>query len=270
MAGIISMIDWKIVYHAFLSYFSGIYGMVVMYIVALLFFLFTADKKITESFVYPFMVAILTIYNPVVLSVITHVIDLSSRIRRVFWLLPLNLVIAYGIVQLVVKCRKRIFGILICIIFAVIVIVVGTPVSKDWKLTDNRYKISSEIIALDQIIKNDAAGDSSVIVYSDVELLQIREYDPSLRSVLGRYELREWEEPDLDAVLENGSDSQIIALVERFDKPVEGERYDHAVKKQQVDYIIQKSADVAKRDYYEGLGYRYVDTTGYYVVYAVQ
>ena len=282
------LINWKITLNAFLGFFTGIYGYAVLYILCLIYiavteiFFPTSKTDIKGSikkdiFLYPVIAAALTVFNPVLISLLSKVINLEPRIRRIYWVLPVTLLISYIFLDLCIRINKKIINIVISIILSIIVVFAGTSVFSSIKITDNIYKIDSEIIDIADIVTNDCADENPVIIYSDLNLLQIREYDPAIKCALGRYELWGWM-PTIDSstdsfvneVIENGTNPMIIALHERFGFEIDEEIYLNALNSENVEYIICNKNESNNYSYYENLGLVCIGETKLHKIYKLK
>lgn len=115
----------------------------------------------------------------------------SSVYRRMFWMIPIPLLVGYAGARLVAgenaKWRKFFTGALL----AVIIIVTGANLYTPQNFTkaSNPYKLMSGVISVCDIIQADAAEqgieDVGMIATDDL-IIQIRQYDASIRMPYGR------------------------------------------------------------------------------------
>ncbi len=273
-------IDWTITYRAFISYFYGLMIIAPLYIIGII-LCSIPSKDISNNelrktnrlmFLYPFLISLIIVFNPVVISVMGKFVEIIPRVKRIFWILPISIVIAYTFTNVLFKLKSNIIKIIICVIIFGSLAIKGTDPLSKITVTDNIYKIDSKIIDVDTIINNDFPDENPVIVYSDYDLLQIREYDPSLICAIGRYELWGWI-PDGDTnspeyqeyVLNNGTYGEIIALKERFHINIPKEDYLRALNELNVNYIIVQSS--LNQDYYDNDNFEIIAETQDYIIY---
>lgn len=159
----------------------------VVFLVALVtIILFFKDKQAKELLVYPALVVLLVVLNPLVIEIGTKFFAIT-RVVRLYWLFPITVVLAYVCVRLVEHYGKK------CVEYIVVMIlllgvIVGTGkymFSHDNFLrAENIYKLPDETIAICEAIEQD--GYNGILVPS-IELVDtIRQYDAQINMAYGR------------------------------------------------------------------------------------
>ena len=130
----------------FRTAFGGIEWFLIAYFVCLAGFFVIGKERLSLGFLYPFLFMLLTIFNPFFIVPLAAKIGLTTRIRRLFWLLPVNLVLAYAFTMLCTLRMKKWAQLLLSIVFAVFVATVGSSVRPYLHMPQNIYKTSDEIL----------------------------------------------------------------------------------------------------------------------------
>ena len=135
---------------------EGVEWFAAAYFLCLVCFFVVGKSLLNDAFVYPFAFMALTIFNPFLIVPVAEVIGLTSRIRRLFWLLPINLVLAYVFVLFVSRPRKWPLRGLAALICAVFVISCGSFVNPHLQMPENIYKTTDTILEISALIEEDA------------------------------------------------------------------------------------------------------------------
>ena len=96
MSSIFQFSNVTFLYEMFRTAFGGIEWFLIAYFVCLAGFFVIGKERLSLGFLYPFLFMLLTIFNPFFIVPLAAKIGLTTRIRRLFWLLPVNLVLAYA------------------------------------------------------------------------------------------------------------------------------------------------------------------------------
>ena len=90
-------------------------------------------------------------------------------------------------------------------------------------MPQNIYKTSNEILEISSIIESDSAatGLEKRTLYSSQQLLELRQYDPSIRGILRRNDLLDWsidpdDETQIADVIASNHHLHRLALVSRY------------------------------------------------------
>ncbi|MCD8013774.1 MAG: hypothetical protein LUG99_11460 [Lachnospiraceae bacterium] len=283
--------DIQFLFDAFRTAIGGVGWFVLAYMACILFFFIIGRKFLNVAFVYPLAFMAVTIFNPFLIVPIGELIGLTSRIRRIFWLLPVNLVLAFAFTSVcMIEPRKsylsdppaptthqrRLNRFRRCGAAALIVVFIaaaGTPVISNMHLLQNIYKVDNTLIAISSFLEEDSdeTGLAKVVLYSDTALLELREYDPSIESALRRSDLLTYS-PDItdETVIQETITSKqwlhVLALVSRFEVEVDTSAFRKAMKKRGANYIIMQ-CDAGMGDYYESAGYSLAAEIGVFNIY---
>lgn len=253
--------------------FGGVEWFLLAYLVCLAGFFVVGREYLNLGFLYPFLFMLLTIFNPFLIVPLAAQIGLTSRIRRLFWLVPVNLVLAYAFTVLCSLRMKRWARLLLAAVFSVFIITVGTSVKPYLRMPQNIYKTSNEVLALSDLLEQDSTetGLEKRVLYSSQQLLELRQYDASIRGVLRRADLLDWEiDPEnaaeIDAVIRSGHHLHRLALVSRYGIQIDRDLFLESAGKCSINYIIAHT-DMGLTDYYEMAGYHKIGQAGEFEVF---
>lgn len=232
-------------FEAFRSAIGGVEWFVLAYVICLLCFFVIGKDYLDTGFVYPFVFMLLTIFNPFLIIPLSKMIGLLPRIRRLFWLLPVNLVLAFALTWAVFALKKKRLRALLCVAAAVGIICCGSFAIPKMHKLENPYKTSNMVIEISRIIEEDAEENGlwKSVLHSDVELLELRQYDPSIHSVLRRSDMLDWsiDPEDEEAVKQVVKSKHVIrnlALVSRYGIEIKQSRFLKYIKRARAPYVI--------------------------------
>lgn len=269
----------QFLFDMFRSAISGIEWFVLVYAICVACYFIIGREHLSPVFVYPVAFMLLTIFNPFLIVPLSEVIGLTTRIRRLFWLLPVNLLLAHAFTLLCTieprkswlsnppkttqqqllsnRIRRCIVGIC-CVIF---IIYFGSSMKPYLQKPENIYKTTSKIMEISRLIEEDSriTGTDKAALYSSQQLLELRQYDPSIRSLLRRQDLLDWEIDPADTeavqkVIKSTHRLHNLALVSRYGIQIPLKKFKKYAKKCNANYIIA---------HYDTYLYEYLISAGY-------
>lgn len=161
--------------------------MFVVFLVALtIIMVFFEDRHVKELLVFPSLIILLIVLNPMVLTIGTRLFAIT-RVVRLYWLFPIVVVLAYLCAKLL-ECfaKKRISSIAMTVLLVGLIIGQGKYMFSDenFATAENMYKLPDETVIICEAIKED--GYEGILVPS-VELVDtIRQYDANIKLAYGR------------------------------------------------------------------------------------
>lgn len=263
-------------YDSFRTAMEGVEWFAAAYFLCLVCFFVVGKSLLNDAFVYPFAFMALTIFNPFLIVPVAEVIGLTSRIRRLFWLLPINLVLAYVFVLFVSRPRKWPLRGLAALICAVFVISCGSFVNPHLQMPENIYKTTDTILEISALIEEDArkTGTDKAALYSSQQLLELRQYDPSIRSILRRTDLLDWnlentDEETVERIIRSGHHLHRLALVSRYGLHIDQEAFMKSARQCNANYLISNT-DMNLQEYLTSAGYELLDIIDHFEVYRIR
>lgn len=283
----------QFLFEMFRTAVGGIEWFVLGYVLCIAFFFIIGRKHLNLAFVYPLVFMGLTIFNPFLIVPLSEVIGLTERIRRLFWLLPINLVLAYAFTcictvparksyltnppaptkqQRLLNGSRRLLAAVLCTAF---IVLFGTS-TKPYLLTPkNIYKTSNEILEISRLIEEDSIETSTTkkALFSSQQLLELRQYDPSIQGFLRRSDLLEFSinpksKKQIKRVIKSAHQPHILALVSRYGIRIDPEVFRASIERCHITYIIQER-EYELGDYFTENGFELIGTAGIYEVYRI-
>lgn len=272
----------QFLFNMFRTAVEGIEWFVLVYAICIAILFVAGRKHLNLAFVYPVGFMLLTIFNPFLIVPFSEVIGLTTRIRRLFWLLPVNFLLAYAFTvlctigprksyltnppkntprQLLTNRVRRGAAFVICVAF---IAICGSSVKPYLQMPENIYKTTSKIVEISKVIEEDsqATGTEKIALYSSQQLLELRQYDPSIQSILRRSDLLDWEMEDtsqesIRKVIKSKHSRHILAMVSRYGVQIHQKYFLKHAKKLNVNYIIAHY-DTYLSDYLIEAGYEQI------------
>ena len=239
--------DYTILFTALKVAYENLYVYVGIFALLLLLLLIRGTKEERHLFVFPVLFLALTLYNPLLINPIMDDIGLLPRIRRIYWLLPVNVLLAYMAVKAVYLFQKKALRTVVAILVCVCIVLGGSPmINTAMDKTENPYKIPDEIIEIADSLKRDENNEVQT-AYVDPDLLALREYDPAIKNALNRKLMWTWkvditDESKVQQILTGDNPNKIIALVLRFGYTAfDAQIFRNALMKSHTDYLIARS-----------------------------
>ena len=239
--------DYTILFTALKAAYENLYVYIGVFALLLVFLLFRGTREEKETFVFPVIVLALTLYNPLLINPIMDDIGLLPRIRRIYWLLPVNVLLAYMAVKAVFLLQKKTLRIITAIALCVCIALGGSSmVNTAMDRTKNPYKLPEDVIAIADSLERDENKEVHA-AFVDPELLALREYDPAIKNRLNRKLMWTWDvdvtdDAKIQQILTGNNPKKIMALVLRFGyTDFDMQIFRNALIASDTDYLIVRS-----------------------------
>lgn len=253
---------WDFIWQNIQAYLNGNW----LWVYILLFFeliLFTKNKRWMKLGIYPYVLFALTVCNPLVIKVAGKIFGLSDRYYRFFWLIPIAPMVGFCYAAIAQKVNKCWICVLIWGMILGSVVVLGKPVyssaAPPYVKKTNAYYTWNEVIDIDKLLHSEGKKDPKVL-YSGWLIYDLRQYDPSIISVLGRSDIEAYnsldEEKDQWLLLRDWSPRAVLAWVQLASNKelISLEYFRQVVAVEQLDYIIVPSDDERTLQFYQDYG----------------
>ncbi len=189
-----------------IAYYSGSCFYLLIYAAALVWLFLKGSEKEKDLFVFPGIMTLLTVYNPLTPVLIDKVFDINKEYYRFIWITPVVIVLSYCAVKIVSESFGS-RGERTVAIAALALLLMGSGsfvYSEGYTPTTNNYKMPGEVIQVAEIIRR-----SSEVEYPralcDYNLnMEIRQYDASILLTADR-------EKYMNAVAGNITDEMLAA-----------------------------------------------------------
>ncbi len=267
---ILNNININFVKNWFTQYNGNLYFCSIFFIVIILFLVKgkTYKKYISVYTIFLFF----TVFNPLLAYIVFDFFGVSDEYYRFFWLLPINIIVAYFFIQITNSAKTRISKIGICLICLCLIFLFGKPVKKVSEIIDipdNLYKVSDEVLEISEFI-HAASDDNTPHVAAAHDLLMVlRQYDPSLQLTLNRdYALCWLGSPGFQYLASSDYYKPQGAIMDVIygGYTAEPESFLTGISSTQTQYLVY-SKSVSIQEYLVSLGLKYVAETKNYIIY---
>lgn len=158
-----------------------------IFMILMIYFLYKKRKE-HDVFVYYVFFLIFTVYNPLAVRIVIGKMGYESIYYRFFWLVPVNIILAYAAVRIVSKTKELVRQMGIVLLLILFILITGAPLMqiRDLKLPDNLYKVEDDVLAVCELIHDDTEKENPRVATDMEMLLVMRQYDPSIQLTLSR------------------------------------------------------------------------------------
>ena len=235
-------------YEQFLG--SGMYF--ALFLVSMLYiFMKEKDKKKRILFIYFPIVIFAVITNPF-FNLLSSVVFTVNTYYRLFWLLPLGIVIAYAAVLVVNEGKDKIEKIVIFVSLFVIIALSGKfyfATKGTFVEFGNLYKLPDESVLVAQLIGIDEEENKKALVPGELTPY-IRQIDSTIELLYGRRpDTAYWDNP-LATELDNGNVEYIAKMLDENN----------------CQYVVFKRA-TAMKEPIQNYGFEMINETENYIIY---
>ena len=141
-----------------------------------------------KRFVFLFF---LIFWCPITSSIIINYCIDEDVYWRMFWILPITVIIGYVIVDLITNISNKSKKIFVVLLLLLLVMERGDIIynESNFSKTDNFFKINPDVITICEVIKNDAKErgiEQRSVIVTDELLVEVKQYDGSIRMPYGR------------------------------------------------------------------------------------
>lgn len=166
--------------------------LLAFYLISWILILVLEKKKENKTaFVFSAWYLPFVILNPFVGMILEHLGVMPERMVRIYWLLPVVWVIAYGFTLLVSFAEKKIVhsGVWMALALSMVMVLVGVPIvtEDNYVLAQNKYKIPQVVIDVVDFLNDDYQGEYQKMAVMPEELsTYARVYDGTWYLAYGR------------------------------------------------------------------------------------
>lgn len=244
----------------------GIYF--VIYFVALIYLVQQRECIMKQVFVWPFVIALFTIFNPLVMEpLLLRTTDWRTRYSRFFWMLPVEILCAYLGARLIEKKQSQEERVGIILMIVCMCFLCGDSATP-FQMDDNIYKLDASVVEVAEMIESAADEERPVVFYDEPLYYWIRQYDASLIAAVQTKEMRlyRWMTKDeINVKDQHKSEGAALSMFVRGIE-VEPEIVNGAMKSREVDFFVRNKKDYSE-EYLQQLDIVYVDAVDGYELY---
>lgn len=261
-----------------LQYFMGDSMLWYLFPLTLVLALVTRKKEYRVLGVYPYLLFLITVCNPYLITFMGSLIGLSDRYYRFFWLIPLGLSFGVIIAHAMDHINKKAFKGILCAVCAALIIGLGSPAffgqsAPRFAFAETGYYNSESTIRISKELHKHGI-EIPVVAYPDTLLYDLCQYDPYHISVLTRDEtpwiMSSFSMETLHQVISDKNYEMIVKYVflSGWIDQISAEELREAFTNYRVDYFVIPEDQSQVLEYYEAAGCVISGhTDGYYIVY---
>ena len=239
----------------------------VIYLAALLYIVRQKSAIMKQIFVWPFVILLFTIFNPLVMEPVLQKTNWQDRYSRFFWMLPVEILCAYVLANLIEK-QRRSEEKLIMLLFVGCLIFLCTSSNTEMEPDDNIYKLDNSVIEVAEKLKEVSEEENPVVLYDEELYYWIRQYEPSLLAAVKPKEmdLYRWQTvEEIDPTEQYRNKRRALSMFTRGVE-VEPKTINWMLKRREIDFFV-RNVDFYSDEYLQQLNIEYVDTVDGYEIY---
>ena len=254
------------------NYWGGM-AFFAVYLLAVIYILKTEQGNKKYILGYMPIVALLTVFNPLIVGKIVEKLGLASRYYRFYWILPIALTLSIVLIDMICKSKKVTDKLMIAFLAILLINLAGVKFQYEHDdRRDNVYKISDEVIEVSNII-HDYTDKEQITAYYGLNLMmELRTYDASIVTPVGRFQ---WDFMDEEYISNTSNEEGYGDLYGNFDvlkvMTYVGAEYSpqivhDAFEEYNIECFIRDKA-MFSNEYIESLGFIKIGETESYEVY---
>lgn len=172
---------------AFYSQYVGNGKYMLLLYISLIYLYITEQKKNNRALLLHFpLLMIAIIFNPLVVQEIITIME-SDVFWRVFWILPITIIIAYAATNSVLFRSEKSEKIVVAVALITVLIIAGKFIytTSNFTTASNWYKLPPQTIEVCDILEKECDGEIRAVVPGEF-IVSIRQYDANIQMVYGR------------------------------------------------------------------------------------
>lgn len=251
----------------FCDYWSG-FVFPLLILLSEIYILKTKDQFWKKIMVYPIIITLLTVLNPIIMYWIVLKMSWSDRYYRFYWLIPVAFILACSITDILSKLRNGWEKLACSVLVVLILFVLGVRFPVDSK-AENIYKISNEVIEISELIHEDSPENQMPLALYDLSLVPvIRQYDASIRSAMDRGECRGLRYFDVNdkVYLDAAKDDKSYLIIGNINYEYNIDKIRRDMHQRGIEYFIRNKWWFSN-SYVDKLGFQWIGETENYEVY---
>lgn len=201
----------KIIKQTFLEFQgSGMY--IVLFFISMIYILIKEkDKKVKAFLIYFSFIILLITLNPIFNKLVSSILT-ESVYWRVYWMLPLGIVITYAGVKFINNMNGKVKQVISTLAVIIVIIMSGKIIySKDnYKKVNNLYKVPDEVLEVVEIIRQGDEENKKALT-SEQLVPYIRQVEPSIKLAYRR-EPTGYSDNEYVRVMHSGISKDIVQM----------------------------------------------------------
>lgn len=201
----------KVVKESFIQYI-GTGSYMILFLLALIYIYKKEEKKEIRNFLWFSLIIFVITLNPIFYKAIRKCIG-NDVYWRMFWCLPMGVILAYVGTKIIEKNNKKIEQVLIGISIIIIIMLSGKCVFNrdNFTLATNWYKLPQEALDITRMIEADENDNRKTLLAPTDMVSYVRQYDASIHMRVMRISTGCYEKEPIVAKMENGDVEAVVA-----------------------------------------------------------
>lgn len=178
-----------------LKEYQGTWLYAILSMICLIFIIRYKKKNAGFLFGWYPLILLVTVYNPFLMNPVIEKMGFESEYYRFFWMLPVNFLLAYGVVEGISSCKGLWKKAVIALVFFGTVLIWHKDSlldAVDLSMPQNVYKVEDDLLMISEIIHADSTEEQPTVALPLEYNLQARQYDPSLKLSIERDKMLYW------------------------------------------------------------------------------
>ena len=242
----------------------------MLYLLGLSIIALKGSRELKRVFLYPGIVILLTVYNPLLPLLINRIFDVNKEYYRFMWIPPVCILPAFAAACYVMKEGKsRGFKLIGFAGFLLLFAGIGSFVyGSGYVPAENVYKIPNEVIAVSKMIRENTDMKYPVAVMDRDMQMEIRQYDASILLACDRTQYLDFlGDVDEDQLTKEKNEyvNRLLTVIARYEK-IDKDSFREALNKTNTQFVVvEKVSPMLK--YLGDAGLEAVGTTGSRVIF---
>lgn len=150
-----------------------------IFLLMLVYLYIIEDQHAKRYFIYPIIIELLILLNPLVPWILVEKLGYNTRVHRFFWIIPVTFLFAYACIKIMEQYKKSFF--LIFFILFLWILQGRGFYEEDHDKTENIYKVENEVLEISHALHEISNLKSNIIYINEIHPnYTLRQYDPSI------------------------------------------------------------------------------------------
>ena len=248
-----------------ISLYNGSSFYLLLYVILLIFTALKGSREWKRIFLYPSIVLLFTVYNPLFPLVIDRIFDINKEYYRFLWITPVYALLPAAAAVYITKDRNS-RGRMAVVFAGVLLLFAGLgsfTYANGYQPRQNVYKIPDEVIAVSRMIRNNTDMKFPVAIMDRDMHMEIRQYDPSILLACDRTQYLDFLGDAYEDALtaeKNEYVNRLLSVVAKYEK-IDEDSFKEALDRTNTQFVVVEKTSPMIR-YLTDCGLDYVGTTG--------
>ena len=240
------------------------------YVALLIFIALKGSTEWKRYFLYPAIVLLFTVYNPLFPMLIDRIFDINKEYYRFMWITPVLIGLsAAAAVFLMNEGKSAGWRVLVFLGLTLILTGLGNfTYSGGYSIAENIYKVPNEVLSVSKMIRKNTDMKYPVAIMDREMHMEIRQYDATILLACDRTQYLDFlGDVDEDALTaeKNVYVDRLLSVVAKYEE-VDKDLFREALDKTNTEFVVVEKTSPMIR-YLNDTGLEAVGTTGARVIF---